>query len=411
MKKIIAQILNFIFYFFKVNEKKILFESGRNLIDENPKALYCYIKKNNPNNFKTIWLVTKKTDTTILEKEDFAYYNTLKGLYHLATSKYWIGSQSIGNILKKKKNQIYIQTWHGYGPSKRMGYDINNCTNRPPMAHTKEWDYFIASSPLDEQIITSSTGYDKETVILGSATTDQILEISRDINKINKIKKDLGIQEKDFNKKIIFYAPSFRDSDLIEKQTHLKIDSFHEIKDSIFLVRLHPLIAENINPLVFSDNIINACSYPDSSEILGLTDILISDYSSIISKFAILNRPIILYAHDLDSYLTERGFYLDYKKDMPAPIVYTEEELFKTILNIENIQKKYEKKLTEFNKKYNYLNDGHVCERILQKINNGYFLKHPYLSDTKINIKGENLWLFLRKFIMCGLVGKINLKK
>lgn len=374
MKKIISKLLNYIFYFFKVDEKKILFMSGRNLIDENPKALYFYIKKNCPNDFKTFWLVTKKTNISMLTKGDFVYYNSLKGLYVLATSKYWIGSQSIGNVLKKKKNQIYIQTWHGYGPTKKMGYDINNDINRPPLNHVKEWDYFIASSYLDEQIIISSTGYNKHTVILGSAITDEILKTNKNMNKKNKIKKDLGINEKDFNKKIIFYAPSFRDSNLDNKIINLKISDLSKLEDFIVLVRLHPLIRNKIDNSIFSGNIINACFYPDSSEILAITDILISDYSSIVYKFAILNKPIILYAYDLDLYLNERGFYLDYKKDMPAPIVYTEKDLLETILNIENIYKKYENMLKNFNKNFNYLNDGHVCERIVQKIKDGFFI-------------------------------------
>lgn len=373
MKKVISKILNFIFHFFKVNERQILFESGRNLIDENPKALYCYIKRNCPNDFKTVWLVSKGTNTEILKKGEFAYYNTLKGLYFLATSKYWIRSQSIGSIIKKKKNQVYIQTWHGYGPLKKMGYDITCATKRPPMEHIKEWDYFIASSPLDEQVIISSTGYNKKTAILGSATTDEILEISKDSNRRNVIKKALGIQEKDFNKKIILYAPTFRDSDLKGTNNKLKIDSLSKIDDAIILLRLHPLISKNIDKSIFSNNIVNACSYPDSAELLAITDILISDYSSVISKFAILNKPIILYAYDLDLYLKERGFYSDYKKDMPGTIVYNEQELLKALSNIEDTQNKYQSKINEFNEKYNYLNDGHVCERTVQKIKEGFF--------------------------------------
>lgn len=374
MKKIINKFFNFIFYFFKINENQILFETGRDLIDEGPKALYCYIKENCPKDFKTVWLISKNTNTEILKKGEFAYYHTLKSLYFLSTSKYWIRSQSIGNILKKKKNQVYIQTWHGYLPFKKMGYDIDNTsTERLPLNHVKEWDYFIASSPLDKQMIISSTGYNKKTVILGSASTDEILKINSNINKINNIKKSLGISEKDFNKKIIFYAPSFRDSDLKSKNIKLKISSLSKIKNSIILVRLHPWIKENIDNSIFSDNIIDGCLYPDSSELLAISDILISDYSSIIAKFALLNKPIIFYAYDLDLYLKERGFYLDYKKDLPGPIVYNEKELFKTVSDIENIQKKYENKLKEFNEKYNYLNDGHVCERIVQKIKDGFF--------------------------------------
>lgn len=373
MKNLISKLLNFFFYFFKVNNKKILFMSGRNLIDENPKALYFYIKKNCPKDFRTVWLVTRKTNIQMLENGDFAYYNSLKGLYHLATSKYWICSQSIGNILKKKKNQIYIQTWHGYGPTKKMGYDISSSVSRPPLNHVKEWDYFIASSSLDEQIITSSTGYNKNTILLGCAVTDEIIQINKDINKKNKIKKDLGINVKDFNKKIIFYAPSFRNSDLKNKNIKLKINILSKLEDAIVLVRLHPLTKEKIDNSIFSGNIINACFYPDSSEILGITDILISDYSSIISKFALLNKPIIFYAYDLDLYLKERGFYFDYKKELPGPIVYNENDLFETILDIENIQKKYINKIKIFNQKFNFLNNGYVCERIVQNIKNGTF--------------------------------------
>lgn len=373
MKTIISKIINFIFYFFKVNEKKILFESGRDLIDENPKALYLYIKENCPNDFNTIWLVSKKTDVKSLNKKDYAYYNTFKGLFSLATSKYWIKSQSTSNILKKKKNQIYIQTWHGYGPTKKMGYDIDNLIKRPPMKHTQEWDYFIASSFIDKQIISSSTGYNKHITILGSPATDQILKINKNIYKKNIIKKTLGINEKDFNKKIILYAPSFRDSDFNKKNIKLKIANLSKINNAIILVRLHPLIAKNIDYSIFSNSILNACTYPDSSDLIGITDILITDYSSIISKFAILNKPIILYAYDLNLYLKERGFYFNYKKDMPAPIVYNEKDLLKTLLNIENIYNAYKDKLNNFNNKYNYLNNGHVCEKFIQKIKEGFF--------------------------------------
>lgn len=373
MKKLISKILNFIFGFCKINNNQILFESGRNLIDESPKALYSYIKENCPGDFKTVWLVTKETNTDMLEKGDFAYYNTLKAFYLLATSKYWIASQSIGGIIKKKKNQVYIQMWHGYGPLKKMGYDVTNPTERPPVDHIKEWDYFIASSPLDKQVIMSSTGYNKKTAILGSATTDEILKISKDTDKKNYIKKALGIQEKDFNKKIILYAPTFRDSDLKGTNNEPKISSLFRIDDAIILLRLHPLISKNIDNSIFSRNIINACSYPDIAELLAITDILISDYSSVISKFTILDKPIVLYSYDLDLYLNERGFYSDYKKDMPGPIVYNEKELFEVISNIDDIQKKYQSKLKEFNEKYNYLNDGHVCERIIQKFREGFF--------------------------------------
>lgn len=374
MKKVVSLVLNFIARFLKVNEKRILFESGRDLIDGNPRALYFYIKEHCSDEFETVWLVTKKTDISELKDGEYAYYKTLKSLYFLATSKYWIRSESIGNIIKKKKNQIYIQTWHGHGALKKMGYDVvHNNKKNEPMEHVKEWDYFISSDQLDEDVIISSTGYNKKTMMLGAACTDEILKISKDADKQKEIKKRLGIVEKNFDKKIIFYAPTFREADLTRKGIKLPITQLAKNKDIIILVRLHPLTKENIDDSIFGGNIINACMYPNASELLAITDVLISDYSSIIYEFAILNRPIIFYDYDLESYLKERGLYLDVEKDLPGPVIYTEESLYDTLKSIEDIQDEYRESLEKFNKKYNYLHDGNVCKRTINKIREGQF--------------------------------------
>lgn len=162
MKKIISIILNFIFKHFKIKNNKIVFEAGRDLIDGNPKAVYEYIIDNYPNNYKTIWLVNKGTDVSALRKNDYAYYRTIRGYYHLATAHYWIRSQSLENFIKKKGNQVYIQLWHGVTGLKLMGYDISNEKDRPTIEHAKEWNYFIGNSNDDISHIKSSTGYKKK---------------------------------------------------------------------------------------------------------------------------------------------------------------------------------------------------------------------------------------------------------
>ena len=76
-----------------------------------------------------------------------------------------------------------------------MGYDVNNEKERPPMEHVKEWDYFISSDPLDEEVIISSTGYNKKTMLLGAACTDEILQISKNEERKKEIKQKLGIKD------------------------------------------------------------------------------------------------------------------------------------------------------------------------------------------------------------------------
>ncbi len=370
MKKLLSLLLNFIFKFTKIQNNKIIFESGRMRVDDNPLVLYKYIKANHPNQFRTIWIVKKGTDVSMLNKGDYYYNRTLMAYYHLATSKYWIRSQSLASIVKKRKGQTYIQLWHGAFPVKKMGYDINNDEYRPPMEHVKDWDYLVSPHKYFSQIMRSSTGYDNKILILGEARTDSIKNTTDEY--INEIKQRLNIT--DSEKKVVLYAPTFRDYELKNDKLNLKINKLAGNSNILVLLRVHPLINNLLKETKLDGNIINVSDYPDITDLFLITDILITDYSSVIEDFALLERPIVFYAYDYDEYVKCRGgFYLDYKKDLPGPIAYTEEQLIEIIDNIDNIAQEYKPLLARFNEKYNINNDGKVCERITNEIIKGGF--------------------------------------
>lgn len=201
IKNIISFFLNKLFAIFPIVPNKIVFESGRDLIDGNAKAIYNYIKKNDINNYRTIWLVTKSTDVSDIDTNDYAYYKTLKGLYHLSTAKYLLKNQSIGEIITKKKGQIYIQLFHGNGVMKKQGYDVNEAIERPVVSHAKEWDYYIANDENDEKTIRSATGYNGKIEILGMAAVDTVINNCKDEQKKQNVLKHLNIN----NSKKIYY--------------------------------------------------------------------------------------------------------------------------------------------------------------------------------------------------------------
>lgn len=370
MKRFISCILNFVLSFTRIDDNKIMFESGRNKVDDNPFAVYKYIVSHYPDKFKTVWLVEKGVDVFKLKKGDYFFYRTLKGYYHLATSKYWIRSQSLGSLVKKRKGQSYIQLWHTAGAFKKCGYDINNEANNIEMDHVKDWDYYVASDQFSSDSIISSTGYKKQTLILGGARTDLIKGFD-DYYK-NKVLYKLGIINN--TKPIILYAPTFRDKALKTKNFSLKIRKLIENEDYLFIIRLHPLVNENFNKEKLNSRVINASSYADVNDLLIVADVLITDYSSSIFDFALLQKPMIFYPYDYNEYIEYRGgFYLDYMKDLPGPIAYTEQELLGLLDNIDTVKKDYKEKIYEFNEKYNKLNDGHVCERIVKELLKGSF--------------------------------------
>lgn len=367
--KLLRKLINLFFKIFRVKQNKIMLECGRGRVDDNPYAVYKYIKKYNSDDFDLKFMVKKGTDISMLDKKDVCYYRTFLGLYHLSTSKYWIRSQSIGSILDKKENQIYIQTWHGQGIGKKMGNDITG--EKKLLDHAKEWDYLIASDEENKKVMCSSTGFDiRKSIVLGSPVSDYMHNHTK--QDILRIKKEIGIEKT--KKKIVLYAPTFRDENL-GKDFKLKIMSLKNIKDYIFLIRLHPLMNNRLSELKLPENFINVSLYPDIQDLNLVSDVMITDYSSAYYTFILLNKPVIFYAYDLEEYEKTRGFYFDYKAFVPGPIIYNEEDLLKILENDEKIYTKTNyQKIKNFNKKFNSYNDGNACKRLVEKIKDNYFI-------------------------------------
>ncbi len=369
MKKIISAILNKLFELFKIKDNKIIFESGFNKADGNPLALYLYIKKNYPDKFRCIWLVSKNTDISNLEAKDVYYYYKINSYFHQATAKYWIKSQSTSSLIKKRKDQIYLQVEHGGAVFKKCGYDIKGYYPGVPVDFVKEWTYYIASDRRNAKVMVSATGYEGKVETIGLARSDELVNHTKEM--VDKILKKLNLDYS--NKRIIMYAPTFREKDLTEYTTKLPIKEFEKQKNDLFIIKLHPQ-AKGVDPKIkLPKNVIDLSYYPDVQDLLLISDILISDYSTIVFEFSLLERPTIFYMHDLKEYLMERGgFDLDINTELPGPIAYNAKELMKYIKS-DQWYADYKKKIDYANKEFNYLNDGHVCERIVKKIINKEF--------------------------------------
>ncbi len=376
---ILSKILNVIFGFVKVKDNYIIFYSSRNRIDGNPKAIYLYMKKNYNNQYKYKYIMNKNTDNNCVSKEDICYYKTLKGYYYIACSKYWVLSDSVTTLLKKKKNQLYLQTFHGHGPVKRGGLEIDAFKNKKEfqsgiMEHVKLWDVYISMCKKDEEHIINSTGYNNHIYRLGIASTDKIVESKKTSKKeILRLKEKYSIPK---DKRVILYAPTYREKLLNKENIDIKIDLLRKLKDCVILVRLHPLLNSKIDKRIFENsNFINVCDVPDIVDLYPIVDILISDYSAAIYEFALTDKEILLYPYDYEEYDEFPGYIIDYHKVMPGPICHTEKELYDVLKNEKESFKNYPNRLKKFNKEFNYLNDGKATQRFVENLINKEFDK------------------------------------
>jgi CDP-glycerol glycerophosphotransferase len=390
IKRTMDKILYLIVMIFnKVDDRIIFFEAfgGRNYTCS-PKAIYeKMLTMKQFKDYQFIWAfinpdsheVKPDKRLKIIKSKSREYYR------YCAKAKYWIVNSIISESIIKKKKQIYVQCWHGT-PLKKLRYDIEveggilnsiDEIRKRNDIDVKRYDYFISPSAYCTEKFTSAFNLkelNKENIIVeeGYPRNDSLFNIDSDtILKIKK-KKKFGI---DIDKKVLLYVPTFRDNqhesgvgytydlELDFKTLRKKIGN-----DYIVLFRAHYFIANKIDFDECKDFVINVSDYDDINDLYLISDILITDYSSVCFDYANLKRPMIFYMYDYDEYKNKlRDFYIS-MDELPGPIVKTQKELEEAILDIDNLFEKNQKKYDKLNEKYNYLDDGNASRRVIGKI-------------------------------------------
>lgn len=375
----------------KVDEHAILFSTfnGKSYSDS-PKAIYKYMKENDKyKDYKFIWTFKNPDNYKYLEENsntEVIRQGTSKYERYMAKSKYWIFNYRAADHQYPKKNQVFVQCWHGT-PLKRLGYDLDNPDNilntkkeirYKYKTDAKKFKYLLSPSKFATEKFISAWNLKevkKENCIIeeGYPRNDFLHNYTE--KDVNEIKEKLGINNT--NKKIILYAPTWRDNQHqsgvgYTYKTEVDFDMLQKElgQDYLILFRAHYLVANEFDFNKYEGFIYDVSKVDDINELYVISDILITDYSSVFFDYANLKRPIIYYMYDLEKYKDNmRGFYIDLK-ELPGNIVKTEEDLVKEIKYITD-DFKYDDKYKYFNEKYNYLDDGEASKRVSEKIIKG----------------------------------------
>lgn len=373
-----------------VDDKTIIFESfmGRSYSD-NPRALYEEMINNKKfDNYKFIWCFKhpeEKTNIEELKRAKVVKYNSKEYFEAYSKAKYFISNSRIPEAIKPRDGQEYIQTWHGT-PLKRLGYDLQNeggnalnslkDMRKKYKDDAERYKYMLSPSKFCTEKFKSCFNLKEnnpECKIIeeGYPRNDFLSNYTE--SDIKRIKNELEINNIN-NKKIILYAPTWRDNqhtsgvgytykadvdfDLLQKELS---------SDYIILFRAHYFVANSFDFEKYKGFIFDVSHYESINDLYVVSDMLITDYSSVFFDYAILKRPIIFYMYDLEAYRDDiRGFYIDLE-ELPGEIVQREEELVNNIKSI-NLKTFYDKRYKAFNDKFNYLDDGKVSKRVIDKI-------------------------------------------
>lgn len=342
---------------------------------DSPKYIYEYLYKHYPGKYKFIWCINGKTK--IPGHPVKVKRNSIRYCYYLARCKYDVFNVRQPKYMRKREGNVFLETWHGT-PLKRLVFDQDEVMAASPLykaefyRDSKKWDYLVAANQFSSKVFRSAFQYEKEMLEFGYPRND-ILHHPEKERIAAEIKKKLQIPE---GKKTILYAPTWRDDEYYghgQYKFTLKLDlrrMMQELgEDYVVLLRTHYFIADALDVTGLEGFAFNVSKYDDISELYLISDLLITDYSSVFFDYANLKRPILFYTYDLDKYRDMlRGFYMDIETEVPGPLLFTNEEVIEAIRNINDISMEYKEKYDGFYERFCSLEDGHASENIVKRV-------------------------------------------
>jgi len=368
----------------KVKDNLIFYESSNSKsINGNPYALFNYLVDNpDYKDYFHVWSTRNSNDNFIkkfssYKNVKFVLYNSNEYLKYLTTAKYLINDSTFPYYFIKKDDQIYVNIWHGT-PLKYMGKDVKAAIDdhknvQRNFLHTS---YLINSNKYTSDILLKS--HDVRNLYTGYVANIGYPGVDLIHNTNKKALKDL-LNVKD-EEKIVLYAPTWRGKSPFDVDDHINevFEDINKINNNLppnfrLFLKLHTYTNKFPNPKL------KKLAIPDHLEInemLSVTDILITDYSSVFFEFLSTKRPILFFCYDKDEYIKDRGLYIPLE-ELPGPICETADEIIKSIKNINLLKEKYAETYSDYTKKFACYDDGNASKRVADLIfNNKSFPKN-----------------------------------
>lgn len=351
-----------------IKKNRIIFESmWGSKYSCNPRYLYEYIDKNHPE-YECIWSLSDE-HIPINGNGKRVRRLSLKYLYYLATSKYFVNNVNFHPHYVKRPGQIEIQTMHGT-PLKTLGLDVPGDFKTKKqeddyIERCNRWDYLTVQSDFVADISKQCFLFKKEFIKAGYPRTD-ILYTKNNAEDITALKKKMGLP---LDKKVILYAPTWRLKNSFDLMLDLESFKASLSDDYILILRLHHFSVAGWTQPEKDDFIYDFSMYDSVEELYLVSDLLITDYSSVMFDYSILDRPIILFTYDMEEYQEKlRGLYIDIEADKPGPILYTSRDVEKAIVNLDETEKNFKSFRDSFRKKFIHYECADSAKKIFETV-------------------------------------------
>lgn len=295
----------------------------------------------------------------------------------LASAAHVVTNIEVEPWFRKRPGQRVLQTFHGY-PSKTMGIGLWRAKSftdsriEQQLDRTSRcWDLLLTPAPEMDRYYRENYRYDGEILAAGYPRDDVLAGPGRD--RLRAAARDrLGARPE---QTVVLYAPTWRD-DLATNFRSARMSQFLDVPaaaealgpDYLLLLRGHRFHARGSSRRAGrSSRVLDVTDYPEINDLVLAADVAVLDYSSIRFDAAVAGLPMVFLVPDLGDYTGgTRGFLFDFRGSAPGPFVSSTDEVVDLVRDVAALRETYRDELDRFNSTYNYLQDGHAAERVVE---------------------------------------------
>jgi CDP-glycerol glycerophosphotransferase len=338
----------------------------------NPAAIAAKLAELAPQ-VRPVWVVTEENAALLPPGTDHVVPGSRRYWEVLATAKYLVNNVNFPNAVVKRPDAIHLQTHHGT-PLKRMGIDqmaypaaAQGLDFQALLERIDKWDYSVSANSHTTRMW--ERAYPSHYVSLDHGYPRNDVYYTAGAEDIRAVRDRLGIAP---GRRAVLYAPTHRDYEAgWTPRLDLAALADRLGDDTVLLVRGHYFYGGAASPLTNlrrTGRIVDVSSYDPVEELCLAADALVTDYSSIMFDYANLDRPIVIYADDWETYRTTRGVYFDLMAESPGPVARTQEELTEILTTEAWRDEGAAKARAVFRRRFCEYDDGRAAERVVRRV-------------------------------------------
>lgn len=360
----------------KVKSGTVLFESfAGNAIADSPLALDRELARVHPE-ITRLWTV-RDPSIQIPKGARPVVFGSQEWFDAASTSRVLVNNNNFPHFFDKHPDQFYVQTWHGtplkqignHVPSTGLSLSYRQLMKREPQEY---WNLLIAQSEWAGKTLSDAFAYNGPLATNGYPRNDVLADSVRSTEVRINVRRRFGINP---GQKVVLYAPTWRDN-LKESSGHYSNVDYLKVDDTakklghstVILYRGHSNSLK-ANPRTFAKGVTDVSKYPDINDLIIASDVLVTDYSSIMFDYAVTGKPMIFLCPDLEQYRDSvRGFYFDFASAAPGPIVKTASETVGLLSSDQSFTVDTTDRYIEFVNRFAPDDDGNASSRVVDTI-------------------------------------------